>query len=118
MTLQGWCVDQTQSDLIHGKLKDQFLGLWAKMYSEGVAPDTAKRAMASALLKTGDHLHETKDAYNSKPLDDLIEEVSVVLEKYQKDGMNYALISAGLEWLVCYILGTRSAKELEEVVSK
>jgi diaminopimelate decarboxylase len=106
-------VDQTQSDLIHGKLKDQFLGLWAKMYSEGVALETAKRAMASALLKTGDHLHETKDAYNSKPLDDLIEEVSVVLENYQKDGMNNALISAGLEWMVCYILGTHSAKELE-----
>ena len=113
MTLQGWCVDQTQSDLIHGKLKDQFLGLWAKMYSEGVALETAKRAMASALLKTGDHLHETKDANKSKPLDDLIEEVSIVLEKYQKNGMNNALISAGLEWMICYILGTRSAKELK-----
>ena len=117
MTLFGPYIDQTESDLIHGKLKKEFLGLWAKMYSEGVAPDTAKRAMASALLRTGDHLRETSDACNSKPLDDLIVEVSEVLEKYQKDGMHYALISAGLEWLVCFLLGTRSKKE-REVVSK
>jgi hypothetical protein len=117
MTLFGPYIDQTESDLIHGKLKKEFLGLWAKMYSEGVAPDTAKRAMALSLLITGTHLKETHDAINSKSLDSLIRDVSTVLEKYQKEGMHFALISAGLEQLVCGLLGTHSKKD-SEVVSK
>ncbi len=101
-------IEKKYSDLIQNELTPQFLGLWIKMYKDGVPPDIAKRALAVALYNTTSQLRETRNLADDDEFVKMIEEIRLILVKYCDDGMHYGKLSAGLEFLVTFVLGTTS----------
>ncbi len=100
-------IPEDESSLINEELVPQFLGLWVKMYKEGVRADLGKRAMAVALFKTCPHLNETKHLSENKIFLDLCKDIGVVINKYCEKGLHYSQISASLEYQITNIIGTR-----------
>ena len=101
-------IQKKYSDLIQEELEPQFLGLWVEMQNQGIPADIAKRAMASALYKTTTHLRETQNIGDDNEILKMTEEITEILEKFQDGGMHYGRISAVLEFLVTFVLGTKS----------
>ena len=101
-------VKKRDSNLINNELAPQFLGLWAKMYADGTDPGTAKRALAIALFKTTSYLKETKYLSQDDEFLKMLKEIMAILEKYDANGMHYGKLSAGLEYLITLVLGTKS----------
>jgi len=104
-------IKKQYSDLIKDELAPQFLGLWVKMYQQGVPADIAKRGMAVALFKTCLHLEETRILSDDTEVLNLIKEVREICLKYENNGMHFARISAVLEYLIPEVLGTKSLED-------
>jgi len=99
-------VDQKEADLIQNELVPQFLGLWVKLKKDGVPAHTGQRGLALALLQSSNYLEETKN-WNSDPvLLEMMNEVGTVVDKFLRKGTHFALICAGLERVICQLLGT------------
>lgn len=101
-------ISKEHSDLIKDELAPQFLGLWIKMFKDGIPADVGKRALASALFRTCSHLNETRGLYKNEEFLKLCVEIGGIIEKYHQKGFHYAVISASLELQITNILGTRS----------
>ena len=104
-------IKKEYSELIRDDLAPQFLGLWVKMYQEGVPADIAKRAMASALFRTSFHLTETKNLADDEDFINMSNEIREIIAKYDNLGMHYGKISSALEYLITLVLGTTSSEE-------
>ena len=99
-------INQKESDLIQNELVPQFLGLWVKLKKDGVPAHTGQRGLALALLQSSNYLEETKN-WNSDPvLLEMMNEVGTVVDKFLRKGTHFALICAGLERVICQLLGT------------
>lgn len=104
-------IPKESSDLIRDDLAPRFLGLWAKMYEEGIPLDIAKRAMAFALFKTSFHMKETSHLADDDEFLKMIFEVGEVIAKYEDLGMHYGKISSCLEYLITTVIGTTSLED-------
>jgi len=104
-------IKKEYSELIQNELAPQFLGLWVKMYQEGIPADIAKRAMTVALFRTSFHLKETSDLADDDEFLKIISEVREVIAKYDDLGMHYGKISSALEYLITTVLGTTSSED-------
>ena len=99
-------VDQKEADLIQNELVPQFLGLWVKLKKNGVPAHTGQRGLALALLQSSNYLEETKN-WNSDPvLQEMMNEVGTVVDKFLRKETHFALICTGLERIICQLLGT------------
>ena len=99
-------VDQKEAALIQNELVPQFLGLWVKLQKEGVSAHTGQRGLALALLQANNHFVQTKNWYVDDTVNELLKEVFSIVDKYLKKGLHFSLISAGLERVICQLLGT------------
>jgi len=99
-------VDQKEADLIQNELVPQFLGLWVKLLKEGIPAHTGQRGLALALLQANNHFVQTKNWYVDDTVNELLKEVFSIVDKYLKKGLHFSLISAGLERVICQLLGT------------
>jgi hypothetical protein len=99
-------VDQKEADLIQNELVPQFLGLWVKLNKDRVPAHTGQRGLALALLQSSNYLEETHNWHSDPVLQEMMEEVGVIVLKFLKSGTHFALISAGLERVICQLLGT------------
>ncbi len=104
-------IKKEYSDQIQNNLAPQFLGLWVKMYHEGIPADIAKRAMASALFRTSFHLTETKNLADDEDFINMSNEIREIIAKYDHLGMHYGKISSALEYLITLVLGTTSSED-------
>ena len=100
------CVDQKEADLIQNELVPQFLGLWIKLQKEGVPAHTGQRGLALALLQANNHFVQTKNWYDDDTVNELLNEMGPIVDKYLKKGLHFSLISVGLERVICQLLGT------------
>jgi hypothetical protein len=100
------CVDQKEADLIQNELVPQFLGLWVKLQKEGVPAHTGQRGLALALLQANNHFVQTKNWHVDDTVNELMNEIFPIVDKYLKRGLHFSLISAGLERVICQLLGT------------
>lgn len=107
-------ISKEEHDLLHEDLVPQFLGLWLKMYQDGIPAHVGKRSMAFALFKTCSHLRETKNIGNSKEFVNLCSELGAVVDKYCDKGLHFAQISASLELQITNILGTRCEEKKDD----
>ena len=99
-------VDQKEADLIQNELVPQFLGLWVKLQKEGVPAHTGQRGLALALLQANNHSVQTKNWYDNDTVNELLNEMGPIVDKYLKKGLHFSLISVGLEQVICQLLGT------------
>jgi len=99
-------VDQKEAELIQNELVPQFLGLWVKLHKNGIPAHTGQRGLALALLQSNNHLEETGNWANDPTLQQMNDEIATVVDKFLKKGIHFALISAGLERVICQLLGT------------
>lgn len=107
-------IPKNASSIIHEELVPQFLGLWVKMYKEGIPADLGKRAMAVALFKTYPYLKETQHLSENKIFLDLCQEIGVIITKYYEKGLHYSQISVSLEYQITNILGTRYEEKKDD----
>jgi hypothetical protein len=99
-------VDQKEADLIQNELVPQFLGLWIKLKKDGVPAHTGQRGLALALLQSSNYLEETRNWSSDPTLKQMMDEVGTVVDKFLRKGTHFALISTGLERIICQLLGT------------
>ena len=99
-------VDQKEADLIQNELVPQFLGLWVKLQKEGVPAHTGQRGLALALLQANNHFVQTKNWDDDDTVNELLNEMGPIVDKYLKKGLHFSLISVGLERVICQLLGT------------
>ena len=99
-------VDQKEADLIQNELVPQFLGLWIKLNKDGVSAHTGQRGLALALLQANNHFVQTKNWHVDDTVNELLNEMGPIVDKYLKKGLHFSLIAVGLERVICQVLGT------------
>ena len=77
-----------------------------KLQKEGVSAHTGQRGLALALLQANNHFVQTKNWDVNDTVHELLKEVFPIVDKYLKKGLHFSLISAGLERVICQLLGT------------